>query len=54
MENIIQEETPWVYGYYLKVYRLRQGYVKNFRVAETIANKYKYMRIERPAAIAQK
>jgi len=52
MEAIVQEEMPWAYGYFLKVYRLRQGYVKNFRVAETIQNKYKYLRIEKPAAMA--
>ena len=46
MEDIIQEEAPWAYGYFKKTYRLRQGKVKNFRVVESIANKYKYMRLE--------
>ena len=48
MEAMVQEETPWAYGYFRKTYRLRQGYVKNFRVAEMIQNKYKYMRIDKP------
>jgi oligopeptide transport system substrate-binding protein len=50
LDDIVQEETPWAYGYFRKTYRLRQGWVKNFRVAETVQNKYKYMRIERSAA----
>jgi len=48
LEDIIQEEVPWAYGYYYKTYRLRQSRVKNFRVAEAIQNKYKYMRIQKP------
>ena len=49
-ENQIQEEVPWAYGYFLKVFRLAQKRVKNFRVAEVIQNKYKYMRIENERA----
>ena len=45
-EDILQEDAPWAYGYFQKLYRLKQPWVKNFRVAETIQNKYKYMRIE--------
>ncbi len=48
-EEIIQEDAPWAYGYFYKTYRMRQSWVKNFRVVETIPNKYKYMRIERAA-----
>lgn len=47
LDDLIQEEVPWAYGYFRKTYRLRQGWVKNFRVAEAIQNKYKYMRIEK-------
>ena len=53
MENIIQEEAPWAYGFYSKVYRLRQGYVKNYRAIETIPNKYKYLKIELPPVVAK-
>lgn len=49
IEDILQEDVPWAYGYFRKTYRLRQPWVKNFRVAETIQNKYKYMRIEHEA-----
>jgi ABC-type transport system substrate-binding protein len=49
MEDLVQEETPWAYGYFKKTYRLKQPWVKNFRVAETIQNRYKYMRLDSPA-----
>jgi oligopeptide transport system substrate-binding protein len=52
MEALVQEELPWAYGYFRKTYRLRHGFVKNFRVAETIQNKYKYMRIAEPTKVA--
>lgn len=45
MEDLIQEEVPWAYGYFRKTYKLKQANVKNFRVAETIQNRYKYMRL---------
>ncbi len=45
-EDLVQEEVPWAYGYFLKTYRLSQKRVKNFRVAEVIQNKYKYLRID--------
>jgi oligopeptide transport system substrate-binding protein len=47
MENLLQEEVPWAYGYHYKEYRLRQPWVKNFRATESIENRYKYMRVER-------
>jgi ABC-type transport system substrate-binding protein len=46
-EAVVQEEVPWAYGYFLKTYRLSQKRVKNFRVAEVIQNKYKYLRLDR-------
>ncbi len=48
-EEIIQEESPWAYGYFQKVYRFSQARVKNYRVNEAIQNKYKYVRIENVA-----
>jgi oligopeptide transport system substrate-binding protein len=48
MEDIIQEDVPWGFGYYMATYWLTQGKVKNFRVAEIIQNKYKYVRLEQP------
>ena len=46
MDDMVQEDAPWAYGYYLRTYRLTQARVKNYRVAEVIQNKYKYLRIE--------
>jgi oligopeptide transport system substrate-binding protein len=46
IDDLVQEESPWAYGYYMKTYRLNQGRVKNYRVAEVIGNKYKYLRID--------
>ena len=48
-EELIQDESPWAYGYYQKIYRLSQARVKNYRVAEEIQNKYKYVRIDNAA-----
>ena len=45
-DDLIQEESPWAYGYYMKTYRLTQARVKNYVVAEVINNKYKYLRID--------
>jgi oligopeptide transport system substrate-binding protein len=50
MENLVQEEVPWAYGYYRKNYFLKQPWVKNFRHNETQQNRYKYMKVERTAA----
>ena len=47
LEEIVQEDVPWAYGYYLKEYRLHQPWLKNLRAAELIQNKYKYLRIQR-------
>jgi oligopeptide transport system substrate-binding protein len=46
IDDLVQEESPWAYGYYMKTYRLNQARVKNYRVAEVIGNKYKYLRID--------
>jgi ABC-type transport system substrate-binding protein len=48
-EELVQEESPWAYGYYQKVYRLNQKRLKNNRVAEVIQNKYKYFKLEKEA-----
>ena len=45
-DDLIQEESPWAFGYYMKMYRLVQPRVKNFRVAYVIQNKFKYLRID--------
>ena len=48
-EELIQEESPWAYGYFQKVYRFSQPRVKNYHVNEAIQNKYKYVRIDNSA-----
>lgn len=47
MEDILQEDVPWAYGYFEAVYILSQPWVLNYRGAEMIANRYKYIRINR-------
>jgi oligopeptide transport system substrate-binding protein len=45
-ESLIQEEVPWAYGYFLKVYLLSQPRVWNHHTILMIQNKYKYLRID--------
>ena len=49
-DDLAQEESPWAFGYFMKTYRLSQARVKNYRVAEVIQNKYKYIRIDNGTA----
>ncbi len=46
MDEIFQEEVPWILGYYYTEYRLSQPWVKNFRPSEIILNRYKYFRVD--------
>ena len=52
-DDLVQEESPWAFGYFMKTYRLSQARVKNYRVAEVIQNKYKYIRLDQPAPAAK-
>lgn len=45
IEEIINEEIPWAYGYYVNDYRLAQPWLLNYRATEMIPGKYKYLRI---------
>ena len=47
MDSILQEECPWALGYYFADYRLSQPWLLNYRPSEIVANKYKYLRINR-------
>lgn len=47
LDDIIQEDCPWAFGYYESIYVLTQPWVLNYRVGEIITNKYKYLRINR-------
>ena len=46
MDEIFQEEVPWVLGYYYTEYRLSQPWVQNYRPSEIILNRYKYFRVD--------
>lgn len=43
MEEIVQEEVPWGYGFYEDEYRLAHHWLKNFHTAELIFPKWKYV-----------
>jgi ABC-type transport system substrate-binding protein len=45
-EAIIQEEVPWAYGYFLKIYLVSQSKVRNHHAIQVIQNRYKYLRID--------
>ncbi len=45
-EALIQEEVPWAYGYFLKIFLLSQPRVRNHHTLLVIQNKYKYLRVE--------
>lgn len=46
LDDIIQEELPWIYGYYLTEHELSQPWLLNQRAAKLIQGKYKYYRID--------
>jgi ABC-type transport system substrate-binding protein len=45
MDNIAQEELPWVPGFFYSRYTLTQPWVLNFRNNGMILNKFKYVRV---------
>jgi ABC-type transport system substrate-binding protein len=47
MEDIIQEDVPWAYGYFEATYMLSQPWLLNYRGGEILQNKYKYLRVNR-------
>lgn len=46
MDAILQEEVPWALGYYTTGYGLFQPWLKNYRSADLILNRWKYLKIE--------
>src|SRR5690606_804893 len=46
MDALLQEDVPWILGYYSTAYALSQPWLKNYRYADVIQNKYKYYRID--------
>ncbi len=47
MDEILQEDCPWALGYYMASYELVQPWVQNYRIADLIQNKYKFIRINK-------
>ena len=45
MENIIQEELPWILLHYERDYYAIRNRLKNFRYSDLMANKIKYLRL---------
>ena len=46
MDDLLQEEVPWALGYFPIDYRLQHPWVHNYRPADMILNRLKYMRID--------
>ena len=46
MDDLLQEECPWAFGYYEAEYDLSHPWVKNYRANKIILNKLKYYRID--------
>jgi oligopeptide transport system substrate-binding protein len=46
MDAILQEETPWMLGYYYVRYDLSHPWVYNYRTTDVIQNRFKYFRID--------
>jgi ABC-type transport system substrate-binding protein len=47
MDALVQDEVPWVLGYYSSRYLVTQPWVLNYRNNVLILNKYKYVRVDR-------
>ena len=46
MDDLMQEECPWVLGYYEAEYDLSHPWIKNYRANKLILNKVKYYKID--------
>ena len=49
MDDLIQEERPWAFGYYHTDYTLSQPWMLNFRSNELLQNKLKYLKVNMEA-----
>lgn len=45
MDDILQEEVPWAFGYYSTQYQLSQPWVLNYRSNDMFPSRFKYLRI---------
>ena len=48
MQDIVKKELPWVMLYYDRRFILIRNHVHNYRPADIIQNKYKYLKISTP------
>ncbi len=46
MEQIVEEDAPWIFLYYDRSFMIRHNSLKNFRYTDLFNNYYKYLRIE--------
>jgi len=46
VQDLVNQDLPWVMQFYSRNYILHQGYVKNFRQSDLINNNFKYLRIK--------
>lgn len=46
MDELIQEELPWIYGYYVTEYEVSQPWLLNQRATKLVAGRYKYYRVD--------
>ncbi len=46
MDQLLQEETPWVLGYHHVDYQVLQPWLFNYHGTDIIMNKYKYLRVD--------
>ncbi len=46
MEELVNQDLPWVMQYYSRNYILSHGYLKNFRYSDIIYNNLKYLKVE--------
>jgi oligopeptide transport system substrate-binding protein len=49
IETIIQDECPWIFGYYLGDHKLSQGWIQNFHSNPLVYSPYKYFGVGLPA-----
>lgn len=45
LEDLLQEDCPWLYGYFGTSYFVTQPWLLNYRASDVILNKLKYLRI---------
>jgi oligopeptide transport system substrate-binding protein len=45
IETIVQDECPWIFGYYLGDHKLSQGWIQNFHSNPLVVSPYKYFGI---------